>query len=590
MKKRMTAASMAALMAVSMLPVSACAASAEDMAPVKAPAWNTAQHMQYMNGYADGTFRPDASITRAEACKLIAGLLAEKSGGGDYTFIDVPADAWFAESVSEMTGFSLINGYENGTFRPDAPITRAEFVSILARFPHTDRGTEQSFADVPASHWAHEAVQTALAQGWVTSDARFRPDAKITRAETVTMINRVLGRQGDPVTAASGEGVRIMPDVPDTHWAYLDMLEATTDHKHEMREGLEVWTGYDRETTDLAAGWHNINGLLFHVNEEKLFDRSTKLGGLELDHNGRYTTGSAELDQLLTGAVKGIVNSKMTQQEKLRAVYDYAKKAFGYLGIGSVDTSKEGWEIEQATNMLKNKKGNCYSWASAFTYLARQVGYDAKAIAGKGVSPKGSESVHAWTEITIDGTAYTFDPQIESVYASRYGEKYDLFMKKYGEAVWGYKKDETKPEQPETPVTPEVDAKLAALMEKVYGDKPYASMIQQTALSNTMGADGMTQGIQWFLGTDKLNFTAGLASESAMTAQAHSVILLRFADAKEAEAAVPVLKESVDPRKWICVGVEKAVVECNGDLVCIVMDDENGATYLKNFREIAVAE
>ena len=127
-------------------------------------------------------------------------------------------------------------------------------------------------------------------------------------------------------------------------------------------------------------------------------------------------------------------------------------------------------------------------------------------------------------------------------------------------------------------------------MEKVYGDKPYASMIQQTALSNTMGADGMTQGIQWFLGTDKLNFTAGLASESAMTSQAHSVILLRFADAKEAEAAVPVLKESVDPRKWICVGVEKAVVECNGDLVCIVMDDENGATYLKNFREIAVAE
>mgnify|MGYP000482526434 FL=1 len=108
----------------------------------------------------------------------------------------------------------------------------------------------------------------------------------------------------------------------------------------------------------------------------------------------------------------------MTQQQKLRAVYDYAKNTFGYLGIGAADTSKSDWALTSATDMLKTHKGNCYSWAAGFTYLARQVGFDAQAIPGTGVSPKGSESVHAWTEITIDGTAYTFDPQIESVYKS----------------------------------------------------------------------------------------------------------------------------------------------------------------------------
>ena len=121
-----------------------------------------------------------------------------------------------------MTGFSLVNGYEDGSFRPEDTITRAEFVTILTRFPHDDIGTEQSFADVPAAHWAYSAVQTALAQGWVSADdadSTFRPDEAITRAEVVTILNRVLGRSADAAMAASGEGIRVMPDVPDTHWA-----------------------------------------------------------------------------------------------------------------------------------------------------------------------------------------------------------------------------------------------------------------------------------------------------------------------------------------------------------------------------------
>ena len=242
--------------------------------------------------------------------------------------------------------------------------------------------------------------------------------------------------------------------------------------------------------------------------------------------------------------------------------------------------------------MLKNKRGNCYSWSSVFTYLARQVGYDAKAIPGTGVSPSGSESVHAWTEITIDGVAYTFDPQIESVYAARYDEHYDLFMKQYGEAEWGYIKpaqdDETQ--QPETPAEPEADAALVSLMEKIYGDRPYASMVGQTVLTPDMGEN--TQPLSWYIGDADIDFTAGLASESMMTSQAHSVVLLRLADAADADAAVAALRESVDPFKWICVGVDpdNVKVAANGDLVCVIMDDENADYYLDNFESFAVAE
>ena len=577
MKKRLTAGALAALMAAS-LPITACAA--ENSAPQ--PAFNTAEHMQYMNGYTDGTFRPDASITRAEASKLLASLLVNKIENEDHLFTDVDVSAWYADAVRQMTGFGLVNGYTDGTFKPNAKITRAEFVAILSRLPHDAIGTDKSFNDVPKTSWAYDAVQTALAQGWISAGTNFRPNAPITRAETVTILNRVLGRQADKQTIYTSDGIRVMPDVPDTHWAYWDMLEATTDHKFSKENGTEEWTSFDKETTDLTPGWHNIGGRLFHVNEDKQFAHDTFIGSLELDHNGYYITGSTELDALLASAVKSVVNDSMTQQQKLRAVYDYAKNTFGYLGIGAADTSKSDWALTSATDMLKNHKGNCYSWAAAFTYLARQVGFDAQAIPGTGVSPKGSESVHAWTEITIDGTAYTFDPQIESVYAKRYNENYDLFMKKYGEAVWGYKKPEVT--EPETPETVPVDEALNALLDKIYGDRPYEGWAEREALYNGMGADGMSRGLYWYLGTEDITFEAGAASESAITSAAHSVVVLRFADEKQAADAAAKLKTTADPRKWICVGVDEAKVANKGKLVCIVMDDENGEYYMNNFK------
>ena len=169
MKKRMTAGMLATLMAA-VLPVSACAA--QNSAPQ--PQLNTAEHMQYMNGYTDGTFRPDASITRAEASKLLTSLLVDWGEHRDYLFSDVSVSAWYANAVCQMINFGLVNGYTDGTFKPNAKITRAEFVAILSRFPHTDIGTDKSFADVPKTNWAYNAVQTALAQGWISAGTAVR--------------------------------------------------------------------------------------------------------------------------------------------------------------------------------------------------------------------------------------------------------------------------------------------------------------------------------------------------------------------------------------------------------------------------------
>ena len=130
-----------------------------------------------------------------------------------------------------------------------------------------------------------------------------------------------------------------------------------------------------------------------------------------------------------------------------------------------------------------------------------------------------------------------------------------------------------------------MDEQLSALVSKIYGARPFGGMgVAEEALYNGMGEDGMSRGLFWYLGTDDIKFEAGVASESMITSQAHSIVVLRFADEKQAADAAAKLKTTVDPRKWICVGVDEAKVVAKGKLVCVVMDDENGDYYINNFK------
>ena len=203
-------------------------------------------HYAYIFGYEDNTIRPENDITRAEVATIFYRLLTDESREAyrttDHDFTDVSADAWYAEPVATLAGAGLLAGYEDGSFRPDAPITRAEYAAIATRFDEL-AAAESNFTDI-SGHWAEAAINAAYGAGWVGGyeDGTFRPDQNISRAEAMALINRVLER------AVDSEGM--LDEM--THWAdndpeawyYADIQEATHSHTYEREEGeqYENWT------------------------------------------------------------------------------------------------------------------------------------------------------------------------------------------------------------------------------------------------------------------------------------------------------------------------------------------------------------
>ncbi len=560
-------------------------------------------HAAYIRGFEDGTIRPQEAVTRAQAAQMIF-TLTEKNGADDPAagaedgsqngsqekrsaeFSDVADGAWYHEAVTALTERGILNGYEDGTFLPDRTITRAELASIVIRAAEGEETAVKentAFSDVAADAWYAEAVAKASENGWITGyeDGTFRPSGNATRAESVAMLNRVFERSADRFTLNMADDIRVMPDVTSSHWAYYDLIEALTEHTCTRTDSGESWISHEPGTVDLAAGWHNIGGELFHVNERGLFDYRTEVDGLTLDVHGRYTTGDSELDALLTEAAEEALTDGMTQPQRLRAMYDYAMDTFSYRGAENVETGSTGWETEIAKTMLSAKKGNCYSWAAAYTYLARKVGYPAEAIAGESISPKGNRSIHAWTEIVIDGTAYTFDPEIEAVYAATYGEDYDLYMKTYGTTPLTYIKPEVQEPEPEPGEETETDPKLTEILSFVY-DGIESPAVEPVALN----ADNE----KYYLGVEGLDYRAGIGSDAMITSIAHSVVLIEMEEGADIEAAKKSIKENADGIKWICVGVsdENIRVESVGNYVLLVMD-ENSQAYIDNFLENADA-
>lgn len=214
-----------------------------------------ADHTAYIVGYGDGTFDPSRSMTRAEAATIFARLLAAKNGDVIYanvhcSFSDVSGKAWYAGYVKYLETFGIIKGYEDGTFRPEQEISRAEFVVMSVRFYKaygievTEDAERLVFTDVSASYWAADYIDEASANGWIVGygNGTFAPDNDITRAEVVTIVNRVLGREADKdYIAANASSIKTFPDVPNSHWAYYAVLEAANAHTTPVVEGAESW-------------------------------------------------------------------------------------------------------------------------------------------------------------------------------------------------------------------------------------------------------------------------------------------------------------------------------------------------------------
>ena len=195
-------------------------------------------HRLYIIGYEDGTFRPEGNITRAEAAAIfarnIAELKDESISGRTTSFDDVESGMWYTSYISYLEKYDIINGYEDGTFRPDAEITRAEFVTMAERayslFADVEDGNENIFTDITNEHWAAEHVYTAITMDWIKgyADGTFRPDNHITRAEVVTIVNRVTEHNADEDFIDENiSDLLNFSDVKDKgYWAYYDILSA----------------------------------------------------------------------------------------------------------------------------------------------------------------------------------------------------------------------------------------------------------------------------------------------------------------------------------------------------------------------------
>ena len=213
----------------------------------KAAELNRTDHFAFLVGYTDGTFGPERNMTRAEVTTMFARLLTEQIEADktySNTFSDVPKGYWAANYIGYMQQFGIITGYSDGNFRPDAPVTRAEFAAIASRFEKLTEGSK-SFTDVPDTYWAARYINFAATRGWVTgySDGTFKPENTITRAEVAAVTCRLLERSADQSYIRSHlKELRTFSDVTESHWAYWYAMEAANGHDYTKSGGSENWS------------------------------------------------------------------------------------------------------------------------------------------------------------------------------------------------------------------------------------------------------------------------------------------------------------------------------------------------------------
>ena len=211
---------------------------------------NGDDHFAYIVGYPDGNVKPGSSITRAEVATIFFRLLTEDVRTANSTqsnsLSDVSRGQWFNHAISTLSSMGIVKGNPDGTFDPDAPITRAEFAAIAARFDDKNTNTTSNFSDI-ASHWAKDEIGVAANKGWINGypDSTFRPDQYITRAEAMTLVNRVLNRLPEKSEDLLDDMIKWPDNADASVWYYLAVQEATNSHDYSDKsdaDKYEKWT------------------------------------------------------------------------------------------------------------------------------------------------------------------------------------------------------------------------------------------------------------------------------------------------------------------------------------------------------------
>ena len=205
---------------------------------------NTTDHFAYIQGYPDGTFQPKGGLTRAEAATIFYRLLLDTSLTKSVSFSDVKAGSWYENAVKVLASKGVIAGYPDGSFKPNASVTRAEFCAMASRFFALEEGTVK-FTDVPTTFWGYKYIASVVAKGWLSDSATaYQPNGAISRAEVVSIVNKMLGRSADAAFLAKGaDGLKAFTDVKADDSCYLDVMEAANAHNYKLSGGKETWTG-----------------------------------------------------------------------------------------------------------------------------------------------------------------------------------------------------------------------------------------------------------------------------------------------------------------------------------------------------------
>lgn len=230
---------------------------------IAAACLNTKDHYSYLIGYSDGTVRPNGRITRAEVATIFFRLLTDdarqRNWSSENNFSDVSADKWYNNAVSTLCHMGVLGGYSDGTFRPNAPITRAEFAKIAVSFAQTNGSAVYSyFTDVKTTDWFAPYVTAAKDSGLIEgySDGSFKPENRITRAEACAIVNRVLGRKPSKNHMQISDRID-WPDCTTADWFYEAIMEATNSHTYQMGKRVETWNGKlpQRDWAALENNW-----------------------------------------------------------------------------------------------------------------------------------------------------------------------------------------------------------------------------------------------------------------------------------------------------------------------------------------------
>ena len=210
------------------------------------------EHLSYIQGYPDGTIKPDNKVTRAEVAMIFWRLLknSDKNVPADEMFTDVGGNEWYSQPINCLAELGIMVGYEDGSFRPKQGITRAEFSTMVSRFDNLQSSSSNPFDDVKEDHWARDYIISSYMKGWISGypGNTFLPDNNITRAEAVKIINYMLGR-GIKKDDVPVELHTLYSDLPTSHWAFAEMIEASVGH--DYARGLD---GYEKYTEFTLQG------------------------------------------------------------------------------------------------------------------------------------------------------------------------------------------------------------------------------------------------------------------------------------------------------------------------------------------------